>query len=90
VSDICTRIDTALELARWRYPEAPVKAIYLRDEDWEAFNQAMRKDWPTAAATFSYRDVQIFKAKSHSIVATKGGCSVCIPKRLSARVRKAA
>lgn len=87
---ITARIDLALELASWRYPEQPVKKIYLRDEDWRQFDEEMRQDWPTAAHSFSYRDIQIFPAKSHSIVATKGGCSVNVPKRIRRRTKVAA
>jgi hypothetical protein len=88
-ASITHRLDVALERAAWRYPESPVKAIYLTVDDWADFDAAMREDWPTAAHTFSYRDVQI-RSGTRSRLVTKNGCLVCIPKHVSPRTREAA
>lgn len=86
---ITSRMDAALERARWRFPESPARFFYLDPTDWQEFDAEMRLDWPTAAHTFSYRDIQIRSAKK-SRLTTKHGCLVAIPKHLSPATRQAA
>jgi hypothetical protein len=83
-------MDAAIEIASFRYPESEVRWIYLNDDDWAAYDEEIRKDWPSAVRSFSYRDVQIRRAARRSCVITNRGCCVLVPKRLSPRVKKAA
>jgi hypothetical protein len=86
---ILARLDAAFERAGWRYPESSVRWIYLDEQDWRDFDAAIREEWPSVAHCFSYRDVQIRKG-NRSRLSTKGGCLVCVPKRLSPRIAVAA
>jgi hypothetical protein len=72
---ILARLDAAFERAGW--------------QDWRDFDAAIREEWPSVAHCFSYRDVQIRKG-NRSRLSTKGGCLVCVPKRLSPRIAVAA
>lgn len=85
---ITDRMDVAFERAAWRFPESRPKAIYLTAEDWTAFDAERSAEWGGRVHAFSYRDVQIFAGKRSRLVTTHG-CSVCIPRHISARVRAA-
>ena len=86
---ITDRFDVAIERAAWRYPESQPKWLYLDADDWAEYDAAVRKDWPSAVRSFSYRDIQIRSARRSRLV-TNRGCIVCIPKRISQRTQAAA
>jgi hypothetical protein len=86
---ITHRMDVAIERGRWRFPKSPPSRFYLDSEDWRQFDEEMRADWPSAAHTFSYQDIQIHPA-TRSRLALKGGCLVCVPKHVSPRTKAAA
>jgi hypothetical protein len=83
-SPIIDRLEVAFERARWRFPESPPKIILLTEEDWTAYDEAIREQWPSAVRCFSYRDVQI-RSGNRSRLITKHGCPVAIPRQVSAR-----
>jgi hypothetical protein len=91
------RIDAALEKARWRKLE--VRGIYLDEADYFAFAKAETDRWRKASGSkvrvypMSYGNVlilgsgcSIVKPATRSRVYAKGGETIDIPKRLSAKV----
>lgn len=89
MSAIVDRLDTALERARWRYPESPPKCIYLTEDDWREFDVAMSLAWGSKMHCFQYRDLDIRSGKTSRIVTTCGAL-VAVPMRLSPRTGAAA
>lgn len=96
---ILDRIDCALEKMAFRQME--VRAIYLNDEDRKAFDKEMTRQYRAAtgskAKVYScsygdhllYRDHEL-RGGGKSIIYSKQGVGVMIPKRVSRRVAIAA
>jgi hypothetical protein len=85
--DILRRIDAALEKCAFRKWE--VRAIYLTDEDHDAFDRAMRRRFKVKASFLAYGPYQIRRGNASKIYCAYSG-EIVVPKALSPRVREAA
>lgn len=76
-ASILRRIDAALSTMAERDME--VRAIYLTETDWDAYNKAQSKAWGSRCVCFAYGDHEIRSGKT-SIVYSKHGVGVSVPK----------
>jgi len=82
-ASIIRRLDAALEKMRAQGME--VRAIYLTESDWDAYNRAQSKAYGCRLVAFLYGSHEIRSGKASTIY-SKQGVGVAFPKRLSPRV----
>lgn len=81
---IISRLDAALEKARWQ--GVGVKAIYLDQDDANAFDAAVSAAFAMKLHCLAYKDHHI-RYGERSRVFTDSGSEIAVPKMLSAKVR---
>lgn len=75
---IIRRLDAAL--AKMRDRDMQVRAIYLNEQDWDAFNAARAKEIGCKACVcFLYGDHEIRSGET-SVIYSTHGVGVCVPK----------
>jgi hypothetical protein len=82
-ASIIRRLVVALEKMRAQGME--VRAIYLTEADWDAYNRAQSKAYGCRLVAFLYGSHEIRPGKSSAIYSTNG-VEVAVPKRISHRV----
>jgi len=75
---IIRRLDAAL--AKMREQGMAVRAIYLDETDWDAYNAAQSKAYGTPLVTFRYGDYEIRSGENSRVYSTHG-IGIAVPRR---------